>query len=111
MVPGMIMLWHGSVATIPSGWHLCDGNAGTINLTGRFILAQSVPKPPGTTGGSDRHGHDFTGDGHTHFIAAGTGMTSGPHKKDTTNSSTAVGTTDLGDNMPPWYALCYIQKL
>lgn len=38
MMPGMIMMWHGSVATIPSGWHLCDGAAGTIDLRNKFLV-------------------------------------------------------------------------
>jgi hypothetical protein len=35
---GMIMLWSGSQATIPSGWLLCDGTGGTPDLRGRFII-------------------------------------------------------------------------
>lgn len=33
-----IILWQGSIATIPSGWYLCDGNNGTPNLVDRFIV-------------------------------------------------------------------------
>ena len=37
-VSGMIMIWSGSIANIPSGWLLCDGNNGTPNLSGKFVL-------------------------------------------------------------------------
>lgn len=36
---GMIMMWTGSIA--PSGWALCDGNNGTPDLRGRFVLSST----------------------------------------------------------------------
>ena len=36
MMPGMIMLWAGAIVDIPSGWHLCDGDAGTIDLRNKW---------------------------------------------------------------------------
>lgn len=35
---GSIVMWSGTVATIPLGWHLCNGLNGTPNLSGRFIV-------------------------------------------------------------------------
>jgi hypothetical protein len=35
---GMIAMWSGTVASIPSGWHLCDGNAGTVDLRDKFVI-------------------------------------------------------------------------
>lgn len=35
---GGIIMWSGSVASIPSGWHLCDGTNGTPNLQDRFVV-------------------------------------------------------------------------
>lgn len=35
---GAIMMWSGTIATIPSGWYLCDGANGTPNLTNKFII-------------------------------------------------------------------------
>ena len=35
---GGIIMWSGTVATIPSGWYLCDGNNGTPDLTNKFII-------------------------------------------------------------------------
>lgn len=36
---GMIIMWSGTVATIPSGWALCDGSSGTPDLRDRFVVA------------------------------------------------------------------------
>lgn len=35
---GAILMWSGTVATIPSGWYLCDGTNGTPDLTNKFIV-------------------------------------------------------------------------
>ena len=35
---GVILMWSGSSDTIPAGWALCDGQYGTPNLVGRFVL-------------------------------------------------------------------------
>jgi len=37
-ITGMIMMWSGSIATIPSGWALCNGSSGTPDLRNRFII-------------------------------------------------------------------------
>lgn len=37
-VTGMIMMWSGTIATIPSGWLLCNGTSGTPDLRNRFIV-------------------------------------------------------------------------
>ena len=34
---GTIVIWSGSIATIPSGWQLCDGSNGTPDLRSRFV--------------------------------------------------------------------------
>lgn len=38
-VTGMIMMWSGTIATIPSGWALCDGTSGTPDLRNKMIVA------------------------------------------------------------------------
>lgn len=35
---GMIAIWSGQAKDIPNGWHLCDGNEGTIDLRDKFVL-------------------------------------------------------------------------
>ena len=39
---GGIIMWSGSIATIPAGWKLCDGNNGTPNLTNKFIIGANA---------------------------------------------------------------------
>lgn len=36
---GGIIMWSGTIATIPSGWYLCDGNNSTPDLRNKFIVA------------------------------------------------------------------------
>jgi len=111
MMPGMIMLWYGSVDSIPSGWHLCDGLAGTIDLRNKFIVAAGDTYAPGNTGGQDSQTHTFTGNGHSHDHQPGLGLVAGADKSTTTTRNPATGTTDAADNRPQYKALCYIQKL
>lgn len=35
---GIIVMWSGSIASIPSGWRLCNGTLGTPDLRNRFII-------------------------------------------------------------------------
>ena len=37
-VTGMIIMWSGTIATIPSGWVLCDGNNSTPDLRDKFVV-------------------------------------------------------------------------
>ena len=39
---GGIIMWSGSIATIPTGWYLCNGSNGTPDLRNRFIVGASV---------------------------------------------------------------------
>lgn len=34
---GKILEWHGLTTSIPQGWHICDGEDGTLNLISFFI--------------------------------------------------------------------------
>ena len=82
----MILLWSGSIASIPSGWNLCDGTNGTPDLRNRFVVAAGDTYAVGATGGADSvtldasqmpaHTHTFSGStnttgAHTHTVAAG----------------------------------------
>lgn len=53
---GAIVLWSGSVATIPTGWALCDGGTvgplTTPDLRGMFIVGAGGTYAVGATGGS-----------------------------------------------------------
>jgi len=114
MMPGMIMLWYGSIETIPSGWHLCNGTMGTPDLRNVFVPGAGGIYNPGATGGVNQHLHSFTGDGHAHDLVLGSDIDneiSGGDYAHSTNTGPATGDTDLADGRPPFHALCYIMKL
>ena len=88
-VSGMIMMWSGTIATIPSGWVLCDGTNSTPDLTNKFIIAAdaddggvakttitgSATQTGGTTDSivvSHTHTASVTDPGHTHVIGSNT---------------------------------------
>jgi len=50
---GGIIMWSGSVASIPSGWHLCDGSNSTPDLRDRFVVCAGANYAVGATGGSE----------------------------------------------------------
>ncbi len=50
---GSIVMWSGSVSSIPSGWVLCDGNNGTPNLKNRFVVGAGDEYSVGSTGGTN----------------------------------------------------------
>jgi hypothetical protein len=35
---GGIVMWSGTIATIPSGWYLCNGSNGTPDLRNKFVI-------------------------------------------------------------------------
>jgi len=86
---GGIILWSGSVASIPSGWFLCDGNNSTPDLRDRFVVGAGSSYAVGATGGASSvtlstsqipsHTHTFSGTtshvgDHTHSIPDGSGV-------------------------------------
>lgn len=72
---GAIVMWSGTVATIPESFALCDGNNGTPDLRNRFIYGAGSGvtfTPPGNTGGSDSVsilGALAVGGAHTHPLS------------------------------------------
>ena len=75
MPSGCILLWSGSVASIPSGWVLCNGASGTPNLMDNFIVGAGSSYAVGATGGSANavtvshtHTATVTDPGHDHDI-------------------------------------------
>lgn len=53
---GVIVMWSGTLATIPAGWALCDGNNGTPNLKDRFVVgAGNEYQPNSPPGGEKTH--------------------------------------------------------
>lgn len=49
---GVIVMWSGSIASIPSGWLLCDGTSGTPNLRDKFIVGAGSTYAVAAAGGS-----------------------------------------------------------
>lgn len=78
-VTGMILMWSGTIATIPSGWYLCDGNNGTPNLTNKFIIGANADD-----GGAAK------------TSVTGSATQSGGSKDAIVVSHTHTGTTDAG---------------
>jgi hypothetical protein len=84
-VAGMIMMWSGTIATIPSGWLLCNGSSGTPDLRNRFVIGANaddagvaktnITGSPTQTGGSK----DAIVVSHTHTFSATTN-TAGEHR-------------------------------
>ena len=57
---GVIVMWSGTLASIPSGWALCNGSNGTPDLRDRFVYGASANENPGAKGGSDSHTHGLS---------------------------------------------------
>ena len=129
----MIMLWSGSVASIPSGWLLCNGTNNTPNLQDKFVRgAGGATTSPGTTGGAEfvtlqesqmpAHSHnngDFnmllTTAGCLHVIASYSDELKngvGCHQPGLVNSKSMLpkGGNQPINILPPFYVLAYIMK-
>ena len=65
---GVIVMWSGSVASIPSGWALCDGGNGAPDLRAKFIIGTSTDYAIGATGGlaTISLAHSHTTNDHVH---------------------------------------------
>lgn len=120
---GCIVAWSGTSENVPAGWHICNGEDGTLDLRDKFVLGAGTAHTVGETGGSEEvtltvaqmptHNHGFTDTPNS---------TNSFQFYDNPNNSTKVGklntvfTDSSGGsqphpNMPPYYALYYIQKM
>jgi len=132
---GGIIMWSGSIASIPGGWALCDGTNTTPDLTSKFI--KSVPDnltDPGLAGGSTTHDHgsgSYTAAAHTHTYSGTTNqppscgewagdagcIATGKHTHtysgttDPGGGGSISGTSGEGSSLPPYYELAFIMKL
>lgn len=102
---GCILLWSGSIATIPTGYVLCNGANSTPDLRNRFVMAAG-----------DTYAVDATGDGsipaHIHTVSVGnsvgSGAAGGPQAVSSTINTSSFGTGT--QNIAVYYALAYIMK-
>lgn len=126
---GVIMLWSGSIASIPDGWALCDGSGGTPDLRDRFVVGAGTTYAVDATGGAATHTHAA---GTYAAATATTGITVAAHLVTTVSQSTAdvqclrntsnhtvtdaghghtiSGSSASGSSLPPYYALAYIMR-
>jgi len=80
---GVITLWSGSTATIPSGWRLCNGANGTPDLRNRFVVGAGSTYAVDAKGGSAdavniSHNHSASTNNtgaHTHSLSGSTNTT------------------------------------
>jgi len=69
---GIITMWSGSIATIPTGWLLCNGTAGTPDLRNLFIVGAGGTYGVAATGGAASTTPTTSNPGaHTHGGATG----------------------------------------
>ena len=124
---GVIVMWSGSQASIPSGWALCNGVNGTPDLRDRFIVGAGSSYAVGATGGADNvtltvnqmpsHSHNYFGDDQL-SVRANIAYYSSGYDADSEKSgnsayflTSSTGGSQPHENRPPYYALCFIMKL
>ena len=103
---GGIIMWSGSVASIPSGWFLCDGTNSTPDLRDRFVVGAGSSYAVGATGGADSvtlstsqipsHSHSFSattgGSGsHSHTYSGTTSAVSNDHTHNFSGTTSTIG--------------------
>jgi microcystin-dependent protein len=85
---GGVIKWSGAINAIPANWALCDGQNGTPDLRGRFIVGAGSSYSVGATGGAETitlstaqlpvHSHDAgsltaaSNGAHTHSVSGST---------------------------------------
>jgi len=130
---GVIVMWSGSIASIPSGWLLCNGTSGTPDLRDRFVVGAGSTYAVAATGGSANavivshtHTATVTDPGHFHVYDKASSKVSYDPGAETFNSHTptntstnttgisvtnsTTGVSGTNANLPPYYALAYIMK-
>lgn len=120
---GSIVIWSGTVASIPSGWQLCNGTNGTPDLRDRFVVGARQDSG-GTamtmvsggltkTGGNISHTHSGTTD--PRYIRSGGNWriddNSGGSDYDVVDPHSHTFTTNSTSHLNPYYALCFIMKI
>ena len=100
-VAGMIMMWSGTIATIPSGWYLCNGSNGTPDLRNRFIIGADADDAgvakTSVTGSATQSGgsKDGTLGSHSH---TGTTASNGSHSHNVIGSTTVGAVKGLAES-------------
>jgi microcystin-dependent protein len=121
---GAVIMWSGSIATIPSKWALCNGANGTPDLRNKFVLGAGSSYAAGAIGGEPSHTLTVAEmPAHFHYVMEYAGCIGVPgttafnnHIASATNDASSNGTSIVGgsqahNNMPPYYALAYIMRI
>ena len=107
---GLIVMWSGSLATIPDGWVLCDGDNDTPDLTDKFVMCADADNPPASSGGNWTHDHTVTTNPHAHSLIPGVNISTGTDYSNRTGEASPSGLAAEESHLPPFYALAYIMK-
>ena len=128
-VTGMIIMWNSTVASIPSGFVLCDGNNSTPDLRDKFIVGAkqddsgtaktNVSGSLTQTGGSATHTlTEAEMPSHVHHVQIttdssgpfGSVFAAGNNSSQGFVATTSKGSGNAHNNLPPYFALCFIMK-
>jgi microcystin-dependent protein len=121
---GMIVIWNGLSTSVPAGWALCNGENGTPDLRGKFVLGvnpnsqNETYRTIGRDGGSETntltvpqlpaHTHSSPSfDGNNSCTCGGGGCACSVQR----NGTGSTGEGQPVNNMPPYLVLAYIMKL
>lgn len=110
--PGMMLLWSGTLADIPAGWALCDGNGGRPNLGMKFVQGALGEEHVGTTGGDTGHTHSLSFYGHSHTMnPAGAEIAAGADFGTVGTENTPDFSLSPASVVPPYVMYAWIIKL
>ncbi|MDR1974394.1 MAG: hypothetical protein LBQ31_06930 [Bacteroidales bacterium] len=122
---GGIILWSGSVSSLPDGWSLCDGLNGTPNLKGKFVVGYNSGSSDynsiGKTGGAENvtltvaqmpsHNHEVKVRGKVDQApSAGQYVFDDADGANYTEYTEYSGGGQAHENRPPYYVLAYIMR-
>lgn len=100
-ITGIVCWWPGSIASIPDGWHLCDGTNGTPDYRNVLLIGAGDLYTPGQSLGSLQHLHPLNGPtglnsiDHNHDVAF---PTEGPNEGDFDYSPVGEGYEEYGEH-------------
>ena len=95
---GIISMWYGSIASVPTGWYLCDGTNGTPDLRDRFIVGAGSTYAVAATGGSAT----VTPAGTISGTVGGTALTEAQMPKHWHRTVGPFGTTNVQGGESAW---------